>query len=91
MGESSFAQLRVISGQARNQGRRIPLEKFLPPGKMSWTSFTTVGRSSKNLGPSENWTSFTTVGRSSKNLGPSENSSPLLMSQAGYGPVSGVA
>jgi len=72
MGESSFAQLRVISGQARNQGRRIPLEKFLPPGKMSWTSFTTVGRSSKNLGPSE-------------------NSSPLLMSQAGYGPVSGVA
>jgi len=34
------------------QGGRSPLQKvFRPPGKMCWTSFKTIGRSSKNLGP----------------------------------------
>ena len=39
--------------QARNQGGFAPRTKFFAlPGKMFWTYFQTIGRSSKNLGPS---------------------------------------
>jgi len=52
---TSFS-LRLSSGfsastkQARNQGSNFPP----PPGKMCWTSFKTIGHSSKNVGPSQN-------------------------------------
>jgi len=41
--------------QARNQGgaRNPPRKCFAPPGEMFWTSFKTIGHSSKILGPSQ--------------------------------------
>jgi len=41
--------------QARNQGEgeALPGKICAPPGKMCWTSFTTIGHSSKILGPSQ--------------------------------------
>jgi len=39
--------------QARNQrGISPPRKNFGPPGKMCWTTFKTIGHSSKNLSPS---------------------------------------
>jgi len=51
---NGFKVFPCIYEQARNQGVEAPLEKCLhPPGKMCWTSFKTIGHSSKNLAPSQ--------------------------------------